>query len=280
VNRCFSYMDWAPAVPTEVQVRALEKRFRIIIPDLPGTGSSTPMTPGFTISEVAEVLWALLDQLQVSRTNIAGFSLGGAVALEMALQRPDAVPRLTMINSLLTYKIDHWRKWLEARLPPIFIRLLGVKRTARLTAARLFPEKWQQPLRDRCAEVMSRVSAGSYIGMAHALEHWSAIDRVSRLQAKTLMIAAEHDFTPLVEKVTMARLVGAKIAIVRGSRHGTPFDAIAATNSCLLAMFTDQPLSESHRWARDGALRSKRLKRLVSRYVEERAVLRQLEFGA
>lgn len=266
--------DWEP------QVRALERRFRVIIPDLPGTGSSSPMPAGFKIADVAETLWAFLDHLGVGIVNIAGFSLGGAVGLEMALQRPDAVPRLALINSLATYRIDHWRKWLEARVPAILMRLFGVERTARITAARLFPESWQRPLRERCAEVMSRVSAESYLGMARALERWSATDRVSRLAARTLMIAAEHDFTPLVEKVAMAKLLGAQIAIVRGSRHGTPFDSMAATSSCLLALFTDQSLSASHRWARDGALRGKRLTRLVARFVEERAALRKLEFGA
>jgi 3-oxoadipate enol-lactonase len=250
--------DW------EAQVRALERRFRVIIPDLPGTGSSSPMAVGFRISDVAETLWAFLDQLGIATVNIAGFSLGGAVGLEMALQRPADVPRLALINSLATYRINHWRKWLEARLPPILIRLFGVERTARITAARLFPENWQKPLRERCAEVMSRISAESYLGMARALERWSAIDRLSQLKARTLLIAAEHDFTPLVEKIAMAKLLGAQIAIVRGSRHATPFDSMAATNNCLLALFTDQPLSASHRWVRDGAPRGKRLARLRS----------------
>jgi 3-oxoadipate enol-lactonase len=266
--------DW------EAQVRALERRFRVIIPDLPGTGFSTPLPPGFSIADIAATLWMFLDQLGVARTNIAGFSLGGAVGLEMALQRPQAVARLGLINSLITYRIDHWRKWLEARLPPILIRLLGIKRAARFAAARLFPESWQKPLRERCMEVMSRVPAECYIGMARALEHWSAVDRLSNLKARTLLIAAEHDFTPLVEKVAMAKLLGAQIAIVRGSRHGTPFDAMAATNSCLLALFTDQPLPASKRWMRDGAVRGKKLARLVSRFVEERKALRHLEFGA
>lgn len=264
--------DW------EAQVRALERRFRVIIPDLPGTGSSTPLPAGFSIADIAATLWLFLDQLGVTRTNIAGFSLGGAVGLEMALQRPDAVARLGLINSLVTYRIDHWRKWLEARLPPILICLLGIKRAARFAAARLFPENWQKPLRERCSEVMSRVSAETYLGMARALEHWSATDRLSDLRAKTLLIAAEHDFTPLVEKVAMAKLLGAQIAVVHGSRHGTPFDAMVATNSCLLALFTDQPLAASHRWMRDGAVRGKRMARLVKRFVEERTALRQLEF--
>lgn len=42
----------------------------------------------------------LLDHLELRQPNIVGFSLGGAVALEMALQRPQSVPRLALINSL------------------------------------------------------------------------------------------------------------------------------------------------------------------------------------
>ena len=36
----------------------------------------------------------------------------------------------------------------------------------------------------------------------------------------------------------------AQLAIVAGSRHGTPFDAIGATNRCLLAFFSGQPVPE------------------------------------
>ena len=70
--------DW------EFQVRALERHFRVIVPDLPGSGYSPPLEGrDFSISDCADVLWALLDHLQVFRANIAGFSLGGAVAVEM-----------------------------------------------------------------------------------------------------------------------------------------------------------------------------------------------------
>src|SRR5271163_974301 len=102
--------DWA------MQVAALEGRFRLIVPDLPGCGHSGSLPADCSIGGFARSLWALLDHLEVERPNIIGFSLGGAVALEMALQRPDSVPRLALINSLASYRIDHWRKWLEARV--------------------------------------------------------------------------------------------------------------------------------------------------------------------
>jgi 3-oxoadipate enol-lactonase len=239
--------DW------EWQARALEHHFRVLTPDLPGSGYSPPICGKYSIADMARSLWALLDHLQASRVNIIGFSLGGAVALEMALQRPQCVPRLALINSLASYRIDHWRKWLEARIPPTLIRALGMRRVAWLTAARLFPQPWQRPLRDRAAETIGAVPAGVYLAMASALEGWTSIERLHRLSSKTLIIAAEHDYTPLQEKHALAAALKAQIVVVRGSRHGTPFDAVEATNACLLALLTDRPMPPSERCVCDAA---------------------------
>jgi len=237
--------DWAFQVPP------LEGRFRVIIPDLPGCGHSAPPPAGFSIEGLAEALWSMLDGLEMSRVNLVGFSLGGAVALEMALQRPGSVPRLVLINSLATYRLDHWKKWLEARIPPAIVWLLGMRRTARLVAARVFPEPWQRAMRERTVSVIGSAPAASYLGLARALERWSAVERLDRLRSRTLIIAAEHDYTPLAEKRALAARIGAEFVVARGSRHGTPFDAIELTNSSLEGFLTDQPLPPSHRWERD-----------------------------
>ena len=237
--------DWAFQLP------ALEPRFQVIVPDLPGSGHSAPPAGRYTVTGFAEALWALLDQLGLPAANLVGFSLGGAVALEMALQRPHCVPRLVLINSLATYHVDHWRKWLEARVPVALVRLLGMRRTARLTAARVFPEPWQQRLRDRTISVLGAVPADAYLGMGRGLERWSATERLGLLRCRTLMIAAEHDFTPLAEKRALALRIGARLLVVRGSRHGTPFDSIMLTNAALLSALTDQPLPLPESWTRD-----------------------------
>jgi pimeloyl-ACP methyl ester carboxylesterase len=237
--------DWAFQVP------ALEQHRRVIVPDLPGSGHSAPLAAGPSIAGYAAALWRLLDALGHAQVDLVGFSLGGAVALEMALERPAAVPRLALINSLASYRADHWRKWLEARVPAALVRVLGMPRTAQMVARRVFPHPWQHPMRERASRVIGEVPAATYLGMARALERWSATDRLDRLRSRTLLIAAEHDYTPLAEKRVLAARIGAELVVVQGSRHGTPFDATALTNACLVALLTGQALPPQAAWVRD-----------------------------
>ena len=237
--------DWA------LQMPPLEASFRVLVPDLPGCGHSPKPDHPYSVATWAESVWQLLDVLEVAQPNLVGFSLGGAVALEMALQRPGAVPRLGLINSLATYRVDHWTKWCKARIDAAFVRVLGIEKTAALIAGRLFPHPAQAAMRARAAAVIGAVPAKTYLDMAHALERWSAVDRLGHLTSRTLLIAAEYDYTPLAEKRRLAARLGTPLLVVRGSRHGTPFDAIRVTNASLLAHLNDRALPPVEEWQRD-----------------------------
>jgi 3-oxoadipate enol-lactonase len=242
--------DWA------FQVAALERGFRVIVPDLPGSGHSPPPRDEYTITGFADALWKLMDHLQIARPNIVGFSLGGAVALEMATTRPACVPRLGLINSLATYRPNDWHKWVETHVSATLVRLLGMPRAACLVAARLFPEPWQRAMREHAAQAIGTVPATSYLGAGLALARWGALDRLDRLKSRVLLIAAENDYTPLAEKRALAAKLKADLVVVRGSRHGTPFDSVEVTNESLMALLTDQPLPPTTRWMRDTPARA------------------------
>jgi len=212
-----------------------------------------------------------MDHLRISRPNIVGFSLGGAVALEMAALRPACVPRLGLINSLATYRPLSIRKWLETYVSATLVRLLGMPRAACLVAARLFPEPWQRAMREHTARALGAVSAAAYLGTGLALARWAVLDRLDRLTSRILLIAAEKDFTPLAEKCALAAKLNADIVVVRGSRHGTPFDSVEVTNASLLALLTDQPLPPPARWNRDTPTRTQALS-LVGSIAEEHAL--------
>jgi hypothetical protein len=111
-------------------------------------------------------------------------------------------------------------------------------------------------MRERAASVIGAVPAASYLSLCKALERWCALDRLSELRSRTLILAAEHDYTPLAEKRALAMRLEAQISVIRGSRHGTPFDSIQVTNASLVAQLTDQPLPPAERWLRDAPLQS------------------------
>ena len=228
--------DWAFQIP------ALSARYRLICPDLRGSGLSGKPYGPYSIAGFADDLWQLLDHLQVATCHIVGFSLGGAVALEMALRRTDRADKLVLINALPSYRIDHWRKWLEAHSQLALVRWLGLPRAARIVARRMFPHDFQAPMRRRLEQEVGRNARRPYLDSLRALMHWCALARLDRLASPTLILAGEHDYTPVAEKRQWAAQMGAQFAVVVGSRHGTPFDAIEATNSALLAFLANQPL--------------------------------------
>jgi pimeloyl-ACP methyl ester carboxylesterase len=257
--------DWA------FQVAALERQFWLIIPDLPGSGHSSPPRGEYTIAGFARALWGLMDHLNIASPNIVGFSLGGAVALEMATVRPDCVPRLGLINSLATYQPNDLRKWLETHVSATLVRMIGMPRTACLAAARLFPEPWQRAMREHAARALGAVPASSYLSTGLALARWAILDRLDRLKSRVLLIAADRDFTPLAEKRALAERLHAELVIVRGSRHGTPFDSVEVTNLSLLALLTDKPMPPVTRWVRDTPMRTQALS-LSGSIAEEHAL--------
>lgn len=77
----------------------LTDRFRVIAVDLPGFGDSTPLASGSSIPHQAGAVTALLDSLGIDRVAVAGHSMGGLVATRIALDRPELVARLVLVDA-------------------------------------------------------------------------------------------------------------------------------------------------------------------------------------
>lgn len=233
--------DWA------FQREDFARHFTVILPDLRGSGRSEKPNGPYSIAQFASDLWALLDALDVRSANILGFSLGGAVAQEMALLQPDRVSKLVLCNALANYRTDTPRKWLEARMQVALVHLLGLRRTAQLIANRLFPHEDQAPKRQRVVDVVGANPKQAYLAAIHALIGWSALERIHAITCPVLILAAEFDYTPLDEKRAEAtRFPHAEFVEVKGSRHGTPFDAIEEFNSRVLDFLVDKSGAGDH----------------------------------
>ncbi len=83
----------------ERNVSALASRFRVLIPDLPGYGSSPKdLRADDPFGDLASTMLGLLDALGLASAHIVGNSLGGACALRMALDQPHRVRRLALMG--------------------------------------------------------------------------------------------------------------------------------------------------------------------------------------
>jgi pimeloyl-ACP methyl ester carboxylesterase len=233
--------DWA------FQREEFARQFTLIMPDLRGSGRSAKPPGPYSIAQFAADLWALLDALGIESTHLLGFSLGGAVAQEMALMQPARVQRLVLCNALANYRTDTPRKWLEARMQVALVRLLGLRRTAGLIANRLFPHEDQAPKRQRVIDVVGANPKKAYLASIHALIGWSALERIHAIACPVLVLAAEFDYTPLLDKrAEAAHFPLAQFVVIEGSRHGTPFDATEEFNARVLEFLTCVAESPAH----------------------------------
>lgn len=86
-------------------VATLSNRFRAIAFDLPGFGDSDkPIGAAYDPRFFASACVDLLDALELDRVHVIGNSLGGRVALELALRRPDRVERLALLACSLAWR--------------------------------------------------------------------------------------------------------------------------------------------------------------------------------
>lgn len=71
--------------------------YRVIVPDLPGYGASSKPQTVYSLDFFVSALSGLLDALDIQRCVLVGNSLGGAIAIKLALDQPRRVSRLVLM---------------------------------------------------------------------------------------------------------------------------------------------------------------------------------------
>ena len=85
--------------PNPAQTRA--RHVRLLSVDRPGYGRSDPLPRSLwsTVGAAADDLATVLDDLEVERVGVLGWSAGGRVALALAARRPDLVDRVVVVGT-------------------------------------------------------------------------------------------------------------------------------------------------------------------------------------
>jgi len=88
------YMEWRQ------NLEAAAARHRVFAPDLPGYGRTDKPRARYTIPYFARFIQRYLDNRGLRSAVLVGASLGGRVALEVALEQPRLVRKLVLVNTL------------------------------------------------------------------------------------------------------------------------------------------------------------------------------------
>ena len=234
-----SARDWVPLVPY------LSKRFRLILVDIRGHGSSSKPECCYTRLDFAYDIKLLLDSLHIRKADIVGHSLGSIIAQTFAEFWPDRTDRVVLISSTggrppgsappkFDFEADIRKlkepieadspfmiAWWDSPTPvdPDFIR------RQRKDAAAI-------PLRVWLAVLDQGLPSGSLYGDLQST--------LPRLKAPTLLIWGSKD--PIMEepmrKSLTDALPGAKVKIFEGLGHNPfwedPIGVAAAINAFLL----------------------------------------------
>jgi len=104
-----SKVSYLPLLP------ALARRYRVVVPDLPGHGESSKPRAAYTPAYFPRAVLALMDEVGADRSALVGNSMGGRVALEVAAAAPDRVSAMALLDPA------------AAGLPfPLYARILGM----------------------------------------------------------------------------------------------------------------------------------------------------------
>jgi esterase len=79
------------------QARRLSNHFRVITPDLRNHGES-PHLPGMRYQDMADDVLVLMDHLGIKQFDLLGHSMGGKVAMEIALSHAERIKRLIIVD--------------------------------------------------------------------------------------------------------------------------------------------------------------------------------------
>ena len=225
------------------QLPALTPHFSVLTYDLLGHGESARPAGTPDLSMFSRQLQGLMERCGIECAAPVGFSLGGMIARRFALDHPDRVAALAILNS------PHGRSPAERE---------AVRQRVRQTeeqgpSANVEPalERWFTPAFRAEApatialirEWITRNDPAVYPQIYRVLAEGDAeiAQGLERIACPTLVMTGEDDpgNTPAMARTMAGLIPGARLAVLPGLRHMALVEAPAAVNGPLAAFLRD-----------------------------------------
>ncbi len=218
----------------EYQQLPLASRFRVITPDLLGSGLSDKPDIAYSPDQMVESLRSFMQALDISSATLVGNSMGGGLAIGMALTHPERVDRLVLIDGLPNRVRERlssplMRRAIDTRMPGWLARLgnwlVGGATTEAVLKEIVYDHRLLTPaVLDRSNRNRTRPGLiAPLMTIRDNLPLWEAgfAKRLHEVAKPTLIFWGEHDrlFPPHVGQELQATIPGAALVLVPNAGH-------------------------------------------------------------
>ncbi len=198
---------------------------RALIPDIRGHGRSGKPAGAYGVPLFARDIAAWCDRLGLTRVHVVGLSMGGMIGFQLAVDRPELVRSLVIINSGPDMVPRTLGMKLAVALRLLVLRVSGPRGLAKLIAPKLFPKPEQAELRRKVIEEIGANEPDAYLRATRGLIGWSVLERLEDISCPVLVLGSDHDYTPMsVKQAYTARLQNARLQELTDSYHAAPLD--------------------------------------------------------
>lgn len=225
------------------QFEELPRTHRCIAWDMRGHGhSDTPDGP-WSMADLVADLEGFIEEVAVPPCDLVGMSLGGMTAVRVALQRPDLVRSLVLVDSSadgVDPGSEPMYRDFQAQVEHDGLKEDLARSTLPIFYAQSFIDANPDVMDYHVDRVTSMPAKAVYEGLRVLIERGSVTDRLGELKMPALFIHGELDAALPVSgaEKESALVPGSKLVKIPGAGHSTPIEAPDAVNEALASFFS------------------------------------------
>lgn len=219
----------------------LSKYYRVIAVDLPGYGKSSKAPHSGLMTFYAAVIAEFIQTLDVGPVNLAGHSMGGQISMVLALEKPELVKRLILVDPA-GFEAFHagQRNWFKDVMTPNLVRLTTVDAIETNLASNFYrmPADAKFMIEDRIAMRNASDFEGYCLAVSRSVAGMveePVLDKISKLKMPTLIFFGENDmlipnrylnpgFTCKIAEQGASLIEGSKLVMVPKCGHFMMFE--------------------------------------------------------
>lgn len=164
--------------------------FRLLRIDTRGHGGSDAPAGDYTLAMLAADVAAVIEEAAIGPASVAGVSLGGMIAMQLALDRPDLLRALALVCTSAAMDPAAW----DARIAAV--RQDGTASIATMAVGRFLSPDFaarHPEIADGLRDGIARQADDGYAGAGAAIRDMTLADRIAGIAVPTLVVTAERD---------------------------------------------------------------------------------------